>query len=277
MTTHPVGDFDDAARERATHVLRHASSTAQIVPPADQFETAVDALWVDFEAMVAEHFAPSATVDGQSVDRGTSLGDRWQRMVVTAITNGFILTGGFLTADDMIDEVELRAHRSASGSLWHSRRAPAQGALVLGVNAALVHLDGSAAQGRHPDARDSAAVVEIVALATLGAVMAGEGRPRISVGGAEAPVVDGPAVDGPSGRWARDPVAVAQSFGIPDVTLIAAKREGWVCDECGCLFAGRVEGGVAYPDRFAPIGRSGPCDETNRCGCHDAPLQRRVR
>lgn len=272
MTTPSDGYFDDAARERATHVLRHASSTAQIVPPADQFETAVDALWVDLEAMVAEHFAPSPAADSAENERGTSLADRWQRMVVTAITNGFILTGGFLTSDDMISEVEIRSRLMDAGELWHARRPPAQGALVLSVTAALVRLEAAAALGRHPDAQDAEAVVDIVAMATLGAVMAGEDRPRVGAVRAEPPTVEESA-----GRWARDPISVAQSFGIPDVGLIEVTRNGWACDACGCLFIGRVEGGVAYPDRFAPIGRTGACDESTDCACHGAPLQRRVR
>ncbi len=62
-----------------------------------------------------------------------------------------------------------------------------------------------------------------------------------------------------------------------EARLVAVTREGWACDECGCLFTGRVEGGVAYPDRMAPVGRRGPCDTTTACACHAAPLQRQVR
>ncbi|MEX1218068.1 MAG: hypothetical protein WEA11_06085, partial [Acidimicrobiales bacterium] len=79
------------------------------------------------------------------------------------------------------------------------------------------------------------------------------------------------------GRWARDTDSVASSFGIAGTELVSINRSGWACSECGCLFLGRVDGGVAYPDRFAPIGRSGPCDQRSDCICHAAPMQRRVR
>jgi hypothetical protein len=70
---------------------------------------------------------------------------------------------------------------------------------------------------------------------------------------------------------------MAIAFGIEGVHLVPATREGWVCDECGCVFVGRIDGGIAYPDRLAPVGRRGPCDLTTACACHAAPLQRRVR
>ena len=77
--------------------------------------------------------------------------------------------------------------------------------------------------------------------------------------------------------WARSPESVAAAFGIPAAELHEISRTGWVCGDCGCVFLGRVEAGVAYPDRFAPIGRAGPCDAQEDCSCHDAPLQRRIR
>jgi len=67
------------------------------------------------------------------------------------------------------------------------------------------------------------------------------------------------------------------SPGIPDAELVAVSKSGWACAECGCVFLGRVEAGTAYPDRFSPVGRNGPCEVDVDCICHAAPLQRRVR
>ena len=267
--------FDDAARDAAESVLRQAFVAAQIGMPSDDFETAVETLWIIVEAMLVDHFAPAPSVLQGIPGRRATLDNHWRRLVTTAVTHTFVLSGDFVMPDEMLAAVEERADRLEAGELWHTRRSPAQGALLLGVNAALLHLERTAAAGSYPDKEDSAALVEIIALATLGAVMA-RGEGDVSVVPGESP--RGETTDaGPKGRWARSTNAVAESFGIGGVELVSVQRDGWECDECGCIFLGRVEGGIAYPDRMAPVGRGGPCDSVTTCACHEAPLQRRVR
>ena len=263
-------EFDDAGRERAATVLRQAFRSAQIGMPSEDSETAVDSMWIIFEALLVDHLAPDEVTDHVRLGKRTDIGNHWRRMVTTAVTHTFILSGGFVQLDQLMEVVEGKERQLADGQLWHTRRAPAQGALVLGVHTALQRLDQTASAGRFADHEDAAALEDLIALATLGSVMAGEALPS---SGTESDA-------GPSeakGRWARTTESVAASFGVPEVELIDVERSGWVCSDCGCLFFGRVDGGIAYPDRFAPIGRSGPCDQHISCACHQAPLQRRVR
>jgi hypothetical protein len=267
--------FDEGAREAADSVLRQAFVAAQIGMPSDDFETAVETLWIIVEAMLVDHFSPgSSGLEGIS-GRSTTLDTHWRRLVTTAVTHTFVLSGDFVMPDEMLAAVEERAGRLEAGEFWHTRRPPAQGALILGVHGALLHLERTAVAGRYPDKDDSAALVEIIALATLGAVMARGGSGVSVVSGESTPAETGDPE--PKGRWARSTGAVAESFGIGGVGLVSVQRHGWECDECGCIFLGRVEGGIAYPDRMAPVGRGGPCDSVTTCACHEAPLQRRVR
>ena len=191
-------------------------------------------------------------------------------MVITAVTNTFVLSGDFVQPESLALVIETIARLLIDGELWHTRRPPSQGALVLGVHSALEVLDATARSGRFPGSEDAAALNRLIALATLGAVMAGESVPN------EERDNDEP-VDEVRGRWARTPESVASSFGIPDAELVPVSRSGWGCADCGCIFLGRVEAGTAYPDRFSPVGRNGLCEVDVDCTCHGAPLQRRVR
>ena len=267
--------FDAAAREASGTVLRQAFVAAQLGMPSEDFETAVETLWIIFEALLIDHVASGETDSLDCSEQRASLEDRWRRLVTAAVIHTFVLSGDFVMPEALLVAVDERATRLADGQMWHTRRPPAQGALVLGVHAALLHLERTAATGRYPDKDDSDALVEIIALATLGAVLArGTGASRIAdVESGE----DRPEEAEQSGRWARSSQAVAESFGIAGVQLVAVRRDGWACDVCGCVFVGRVEAGIAYPDRMAPVGRGGPCDSVTACACHEAPLQRRVR
>ncbi len=267
--------FDDAAREASGTVLRQAFVAAQLGMPSEDFETAVETLWIIFEALLIDHVASSESESRDSSEQFVSLDDRWRRLVTAAVIHTFVLSGDFVMPEALLVAVEERATRLAAGQMWHTRRPPAQGALVLGVHAALLHLERTGTSGKYPDKDDADALQEIIALATLGAVLArGAGTNRVAnVDSGD----DRPEEPEQSGRWARSPQSVAESFGIAGVQLVAVHRDGWACDECGCVFVGRVEAGIAYPDRMAPVGRGGPCDSVTACACHEAPLQRRVR
>lgn len=266
--------LDDAGRERAETVLRQAFISAQLGMPSEDPETAVESLWIILEALLVDHLAPDERLQESRGDRRTTVGNHWRRMVSTAVTHTFVLGGDFVQPDRLSAAVERNAVKLADGSLWHTRRPPAQGALVLGVHTALLRLDTTARSGTFPQPEDFSALEELIALATLGAVLAGESGER--EGSNRADQTDASS-DGTRGRWARTSDHVAASFGIPDVELHDVTKTGWVCSECGCVFLGRVEAGVAYPDRFAPVGRAGPCDMHIECSCHAAPLQRRIR
>ena len=261
--------YSDANRERAETVLRQAFIAAQLGMPSEDPETAVESLWIILEAMLVEHLAPSELVEQSRAERRTDIGNHWRRMVITAVTHTFVLSGDFVQPQPLQQAVERRAHLLETGGLWHTRRPPAQGALVLRVHAALQQLDATAQSGQHPGSSDVGALEELIACATLGAVLAGETRP--------VERSEERATNDAKGRWARTTESVAATFGIVDVELVEISKSGWACTECGCVFLGRVEAGVAYPDRFAPIGRSGACDAVTACVCHSAPLQRRVR
>lgn len=262
--------YNDANRERAETVLRQAFIAAQLGMPSEDPETAVESLWIILEALLVDHLAPSESIAVVRGERRADIGNHWRRMVITAVTHTFVLSGGFVQPEPLSAAVELRAQLLASGGLWHTRRPPAQGALVLRVHAALLQFDETAQSGRHPGAADAAALEDLIACATLGAVLAGESIPSHERDG-EASREDA------AGRWARSTESVASTFGIPGVELVAISKSGWACADCGCVFLGRVEAGIAYPDRFAPVGRSGACDQQSQCHCHQAPLQRRVR
>lgn len=264
--------FDDAARDASETVLRQAFVAAQLGMPSEDFETAVETLWIIFEALLIDHVASSDVGSRDGAEQYVSLDDRWRRLVTAAVIHTFVLSGDFVMPEALLVAVEERAARLVAGQMWHTRRPPAQGALVLGVHAALLHLERTGVSGKYPNKDDADALQEIIALATLGAVMArGTGTNRVDSGD------DRPEESEQSGRWARSSQSVAESFGIAGVQLVAVRREGWACDECGCVFVGRVEAGTAYPDRMAPVGRGGPCDSVTACACHEAPLQRRVR
>ncbi len=264
-----VFSYDDADRDRAATVLRQAFIAAQLGIPSEDPETAVDTLWIILEALLVDHLDAEAVTGPQPVRR-TAVGEHWRRMVITAVTNTFVLSGDFVQPEPLALVIEKNAKLLIDGELWHTRRPPSQGALVLGVHSALGVLDTTARSGRFPATEDVMALNNLIALATLGSVMAGESAPNEERDQA-APVDDA------KGRWARTPQSVASSFGIPDAELVAVSKSGWACAECGCVFLGRVEAGTAYPDRFSPVGRNGPCEVDVDCTCHAAPLQRRVR
>lgn len=262
--------YSDANRERAEAVLRQGFIAAQLGMPSEDPETAVESLWIILEALLVDHLAPNEFIEQTRAEHRTDIGNHWRRMVITAVTHTFVLSGGFVQPDQLSRAVESKAELLVSGAMWHTRRPPAQGALVLQVHTALQRLDVTAQSGQHPGPEDAAALEEVIACATLGAVLAGEPLPSKD---SEDREVESDS----KGRWARSLESVAATFGIPDVELIAISKSGWACTDCGCVFLGRVDAGVAYPDRYAPIGRSGACDGSTDCGCHDAPMQRRVR
>jgi len=260
--------LDDAGRERAETVLRQAFIAAQLGMPSEEPETAVESLWIILEALLVDHLAPQTDLQQSRGDQRTSIENHWRRMVITAVTHTFILGGDFVQPEQLLELVNANARRLADGTLWHTRRPPAQGALVLGVHRSLEALDVTAQSGRAPTVADFTALQELIAFATLGAILPGsdaENSTRVQ------------SEDEPPGRWSKSTYQVAASFGIPEVELLAVSKSGWACSECGCIFLGRVDGGIAYPDRFAPIGRAGACDVQIECGCHSAPLQRRIR
>lgn len=267
--------FDEAELERCGTVLRQAFISAQIGMPSEDMETAVETLWIILEALMVDHLAPDEALMRDRADRRSDLGTQWRRMVTAAVTNTFVLGGVFVMPEDLILAANERAVSLREGTLWHTRRPPGHGALVLGVHRALLQLDGTAARGAFAGTADAAALVELIALAAVGATIAAE-MPSPAAGVPDAPTA-ATTTGQTSGRWTRDPAATAAAFGIPGVELVEVVRTGWACDACGCVFAGKVEGGVAYPDRFAPVGRGGPCDSTSPCPCHLAPVQREVR
>ncbi len=267
--------FDEAELERCGTVLRQAFISAQIGMPSEDMETAVETLWIILEALMIDHLAPDEELLRDRADRRTDIGTQWRRMVTAAVTNTFVLGGVFVMPEELMLAASERAVALREGTLWHTRRPPGHGALVLGVHRALLQLDGTAARGAFAGPADAAALVELIALAAVGATIAGE-SPSATGGVPDVATEDTPTRR-TSGRWTRDPAATAAAFGIPGVELVEVVRTGWACDACGCVFAGKVEGGVAYPDRFAPVGRGGPCDSTSSCECHLAPIQRDVR
>jgi hypothetical protein len=259
----PPEPFDADARATAEGVLRQAFVASRLGMPTEDMDTAVHTLWITLESMLVDHLSP--TPAAARTRDAVGLAAHWRRLVTTAVTHAFALSGRFLGPEECLAAVVDRAERSAAGRLWHTRRPPGQGALVLGVHRALLVLDATVDSGARPGPGDADAVLEVVALGTLGVVL------EVAA-----------AADREQGARRRvDAVAeaasVADAFGIAGVRLVPARREGWACDECGCVFAGRVEGGIAYPDRLAPVGRRGPCDLTTACACHAAPLQREVR
>jgi len=263
----PPDAFDDQARARAEAALRQAFVAAQLAMPSEDIETAVHTLWITLESLLVDHVLPGPAAERTREPLPAAA--HWRRLVNMAVTHTFVLSGGFVTPEHTLAAVAQKAEQGAAGRLWHTRRPAGQGALVLGVHRCLLHLDATASSGRFPDDTDAAALLDLIALSTLGVVLA-EAAASVP---SEPDVPDG----GPRGRSGRDEAAVAAAFGIPGVHLVPVNRDGWACDECGCLFIGRVEAGVAYPDRLAPVGRRGPCDATTECACHAAPLQRHVR
>ncbi|NCY15226.1 MAG: hypothetical protein EBX39_00400 [Actinobacteria bacterium] len=271
MTETDGGFGDPVQRERAETVLRQAFIAAQIGMPSEDRETAVETLWIILESLLVDHLAPDAEVLEDRADRRTTLGTHWRRMVTAAVTNTFILGGVFVMPEELLRAVEDRAAEHLAGALWHTRRPPGPGALVLAVHRALEVLDATAQRGEFAGKADAEALVDLIAFATLGAALAGE----TEMGGSGA--AGSPAQRPRGGRRTRDAGSTAAAFGIPGVELVEVHRDGWACDACGCVFVGRVEGGVAHPDRMAPVGRGGPCDAVIDCACHEAPLRREVR
>lgn len=263
-----IGADEDEWRGALESTLRQSFFAAQLAPPSSDPEAAIQSMWIILESLVVDHLAPPSGEDRER--EPVPVATWWRRMVTTAVTHAFVLGGTFPTPEQALEAAAAVARRSAEGRLWQTRRPPGQGALVLGVHAAVQLLDETVAAGAVPGDDDAAALLEVVSLATVGAVLAD----RSTTVAVDA---DDDLTGRGRPRWATDPARVASAFGIPDVNLVAVTRDEWVCDECGCAFAGRVESGIAYPDRFAPVGRQGPCDATTACACHDAPLQRRVR
>jgi hypothetical protein len=280
MQTEQTGALNDAERERAGTVLRQAFIAAQIGMPSEHMETAVESLWIILESLMVDHLSPDESMLRERADRRTDVGTHWRRLVTAAVTNTFVLGGVFVMPEELLAATTQRASELRAGALWHTRRPPGHGALVLGVHVALLQLDATAQRGEFATTLDAEALVDLIALSVLGATLAGE-APSGAAGGSSDSVEMRNELDvsatGGSGRWTRDGEAAAAAFGIPGARLVAATRSGWACDICGCVFAGKVEAGVAYPDRFAPVGRGGPCDLTIDCACHRAPVQREVR
>lgn len=258
--------WDEIARERAGAVLEQAFIASQLGMPSEDHETAVESLRIILDALLLDHLAPDERTIDDRIHRRAPIGVHWQRMVTTAVTHTFVLGGGFVQPDALLDAIEERARDMDGGGAWSGRRRRGHGALVLRVHDDLALMDATARAGRAAGPADMEALVDLIARATIGAA-------------SEAPITprSDDVVEPARGRWSRSASTVAASFGIPDASLVAVTRSGWVCDECGCFFAGRVEGTVATPDRFAPVGRSGPCDASSDCGCHAAPVQREVR
>ena len=277
MESTPIVGLGAVERERAETVLRQAFIAAQIGMPSEDMETAVETLWIILESLMVDHLAPDESMLIERADRRTEVATHWRRMVTAAVTNTFVLGGVFVMPEELLVATSQRAEQLDGGTLWHTRRPPGHGALVLGVHRALLQLDGTAVRGDFAGKADAEALVDLIALATLGATLAGEPTSVARNVATVAAVGPDDPRPGGSSRWTRDAAAAAGAFGIPGVQLVTASREGWACDVCGCLFAGKVEGSVAYPDRFAPVGRGGPCDMTIDCACHRAPVQRDVR
>ncbi|MSW44584.1 MAG: hypothetical protein F2520_05135 [Actinobacteria bacterium] len=269
--------LDHAELERCGTVLRQAFTSAQIGMPSEDMETAVETLWIIMESLIVDHLAPDEALLRDRGEQRTDIGTQWRRLVTAGVTNTFVLGGMFVMPEQLLEATAERALRLRAGTLLHTRRPPGHGALVFGVHQALLQLDGTATRGEFAGPADADALVELIALAALGATLAGEVAPA-SLGRSVPNEPDDDArVARTSGRWTRDPGTAAAAFGIPGVELVEVIRTGWACDSCGCVFAGKVEAGVAYPDRFAPVGRGGPCDSTSDCACHSAPVQREVR
>jgi hypothetical protein len=262
---------EDAFHAAAARVLEGAFVASSLGMPTEDARTAVDVMWASFEALVDRHFPAAEGRPGPPVE--VPDGTHWSRILVTAVTNALLLRGTFIRPAEAAPAVEERARELRAGDLWHSRRPPGPAAVVLAVHADLLRLDETAALDRPLAPADAAAVERVVALSALGAVLAGEGSgpARRATVDRERAGSDEPAVE--SNRRARE---MAVLFGVPGVELVAVERSGWACDVCGCVFVGRVDGGVAYPDRLAPVGRGGPCDSVTACACHAAPLQRRL-
>jgi hypothetical protein len=262
----PVTTVDEIDRQRASLVLERAFVAAQLGMPSEDHETAVDLLRIQLGALLVDHLAPDErTIEYRGSHRAT-IEDHWQRMVTTAVTHTFLLGGGFVQPDPLLDAVVAHLARASDGSGAVHRPPLDHGRLVLGVLEDLAVFDATGRAGRMAGPADMAALVDLVALATIGAV---RGDPP-----AGAPA--SPAARR-RGRWSRSTATVAATFGIPEVSLIEATKDGWVCDACGCFFAGTVDGAVAHPDRFAPVGRTGPCDGSIECACHAAPVRREIR
>ena len=262
----PVALVDEIDRQKASLVLERAFVAAQLGMPSEDHETAVDLLRIQLGALLVDHLAPDErTIEYRGSHRAT-IEDHWQRMVTTAVTHTFLLGGGFVQHDPLLAAVVRHLERAGAGGEGMRRPPLDHGRLVLGVQDDLVVFDATGRAGRMAGPADMDALVDLIALATIGAV---RGDPRRDP--TPAPAARARA------RWSRSAATVAASFGIPDASLVEAVKEGWVCDACGCFFAGTVEGAVAHPDRFAPIGRSGPCDSATDCVCHSAPLRREIR
>ena len=88
--------YGDANRERAETVLRQAFIAAQLGMPSEDPETAVESIWIILEALLVEHLAPSQSIEQMRSERLTDIGSHWRRMVITAVTNTFVLSGGFV-------------------------------------------------------------------------------------------------------------------------------------------------------------------------------------
>lgn len=259
------GPSDEGRAATVASVLDGAFVSSMIGMPCEDPRDAVDVLWASFEALVAAHFQGS--LPGKTAV-GVSDSTHWSRVLVTAVTNGVMLCGGFIRPGEAVVTAEEILSASRHGRLWNSRRPSGLGAVVLAAHSALLRLTDTVDADRRPGPQDLVALRDLVALAAVGAVLSEEASEQDGVDprsqGVDPAVVDAEAT------------AVADAFGIPEVRLVPVTRTGWVCDECGCFFGGRVVDGMAYPDRLAPVGRAGPCGSATLCRCHRAPLQRRV-
>jgi len=249
-------------------VLESAFISSSIGMPTEDPRTAMDVLWASYEALFVVHFPAGEGTPGPPVTVPDST--HWTRMLVTAVTNGLVLSGAFVRPGDVARRVHERDRELRSGALWHTRRPVGPGAVVLAVHRHLLQLHATAENDTVPGPDDAESLRELVVLTALAAALS---RPAAAPAPGEVSVVDADRAEAEVADRARE---VAVQFGVPGVQLVPVQRSGWACDVCGCVFTGRVEGGMAYPDRLAPVGRGGPCDQVTHCACHRAPVQRRV-
>lgn len=261
-----MATVDEIDRQRASLVLERAFVAAQLDMPSEEHETAVDLLRIQLGALLVDHLAPDERTIEYRGSHRASIEDHWQRIVTTAVTHTFLLGGGFVQHDRLLAAVDRRVERAGSGGEGVRRPRLDHGHLVLAAQEDLAVFDATTRSGRMAGPADMDALVDLIALATIGAV---RGEPRTGP--------SSPPAARRRGRWSRSAATVAASFGIPEASLIEVTKDGWVCEDCGCFFAGTVEGAVAHPDRFAPIGRNGACDRSTDCACHAAPVRREIR
>jgi len=107
----------------------------------------------------------------------------------------------------------------------------------------------TAGRGEFAGKADADALVDIIALATVGAALAVHPQSEWLARMQSSPAPDEARGDGPSmaPRRLRPSASPAWNWCPWSGPVGSA-------NSCGCLFLGRVEAGIAYPDRLAPVG-----------------------